>query len=77
MAVQGDDATADMLVVAVLVPHDGPISVRGLHYLTELRRTDGGWRINHLVHHSLWQLDADPVACALLPGALPPGAGRS
>jgi ketosteroid isomerase-like protein len=61
VVVTGDTATADSLVVAQLVPRDGPILVRGLRYLDELVRADGGWRIRHRQHFVLWQYDAARV----------------
>jgi ketosteroid isomerase-like protein len=59
--VTGDSATADTLVVAQLVPRDGPVLVRGLRYIDDLVRTDSGWRIRHRQHFVLWQYDATRV----------------
>jgi hypothetical protein len=62
IAVDGDNATADTLVTAVLVPADGPVSVRGLRYRDDLVRTADGWRIRLRRHSVLWQYDAEKVA---------------
>ena len=65
--VTGDTATADTLVVAHLVPEEGSILVRGLHYSDQLVRTEHGWRIRRREHTALWQYDVDQVP-AHVPG---------
>jgi hypothetical protein len=62
IAVDGDTATADTLVTAVLVSADGPVTVRGLRYRDDLVRTADGWRISLRRHSVLWQYDAERVA---------------
>ncbi|HVV29883.1 MAG TPA: nuclear transport factor 2 family protein [Mycobacteriales bacterium] len=59
--VDGDTATADTLVTAVLVPADGPVMVRGIRYQDDLVRTDRGWRIKHRLHSALWQYNTERV----------------
>jgi hypothetical protein len=35
--------------------------VRGIRYIDDLVRTDGGWRIARREHRTLWQYDATRV----------------
>ena len=62
ITIDGDAATADTLVTAVLVLADGPVAVRGLRYRDDLIRTEDGWRISLRRHSVLWQYDAERVA---------------
>ena len=62
ITIDGDTATADTLVTAVLVLAYGPVAVRGLRYRDDLMRTEDGWRISLRRHSVLWQYDAERVA---------------
>jgi hypothetical protein len=62
ITIDGDTATADTLVTAVLVLGDGPVTVRGLRYRDDLMRTEDGWRISLRRHSVLWQYNAERVA---------------
>jgi ketosteroid isomerase-like protein len=60
VVLDGDTATVRTRSVAHLAsPALGVVVTRGLLYRDEVRRVeDGGWRIAHRVHRSLWETQA-------------------
>ncbi len=66
--IRGDTAAAETFAIAhcIFGPVDrGRIFVRGLLYVDELFRTAEGWRIQHRVHITIWQYEADTVPTGL------------
>lgn len=59
VTVGGDTARAETQAVAYLASGSlGTVVTRGLRYSDVLRRHEGGWRIQHRVHRSIWQTEA-------------------
>ena len=59
VTIDGDTARAETQGVAYLAsPATGTVRTRGLHYRDVLRRHDGGWRIAHRIHRSIWETEA-------------------
>ena len=58
--VAGDTATAATLATVHVVSGD-LVRVRGIKYVDELLRVDGGWRVNKRTHAQLWQYETAAV----------------